>query len=290
MANCSSVLSLIAEQRGGGAVLPWESDVSAITEGNAKQYGTSEKLAARARLHQAYSHDDNPWFPWVAENMSLKPGDRVLDLGCGPGWFWASAGDKLPSGVHLTLADQSPGMVEEATNRCRDLNFASVEGMAADAVSLPFADASFDTVIAMHMLYHVRDQPTAIAEMHRVLKPGGLLGVTTNGRDNLRALYALTTVFGSDPADPAGAYFGFERADELLRAQFGNVEKRQNPGGLRITEPLDVFLALTSYPPGDGAPEAQLTAFREAIDQAFASGNGVLEAKKQIALFLARKA
>lgn len=263
--------------------------MSSITEGAVKQYATSEKLAARARLHQAYSHDDNPWFPWVASNMDLASGQSVLDLGCGPGWFWVAAGDAVPAGIELALADLSPHMVDEATSRCNGLNFASVEGVVADAVSLPFPDRSFDRVIAMHMLYHVRDQRAALAEMHRVLKPGGLLGVTTNDLDNLAALNALTTVFGTDGSDAGGAAFSFARARELLSAQFGNVDQRVNPGRLRITEPEDVFMALTSYPPGDGAPDDQITAFRARIADAFAKGQGVLEAEKRMGLFLSRK-
>jgi SAM-dependent methyltransferase len=263
--------------------------MSSITEGAVKQYATSEKLAARARLHQAYTHDDNPWFPWVATNMELAPGQSVLDLGCGPGWFWVGAGDAVPAGIRLTLADLSAHMVEEATSRCRGLGFASVEGVVADAVSLPFPDASFDRVIAMHMLYHVRDQQAALAEMHRVLKPGGLLGATTNDRDNLAALNALTTVFGTDGTEPAGAAFGFARASELLSTQFGNVDQRVNPGRLRITEPEDVFMALTSYPPGDGAPDDQIAAFRARIAEAFARGQGVLEAEKRMGLFVSRR-
>lgn len=64
----------------------------------------------------------------------------------------------------------------------------------------------------------------------------------------------------------------------------------RQPAQLRITEPDDVFLALTSYPPGDRATEAELGRFRDAIEAAFARGNGVLEAEKQIGLFVARKA
>jgi SAM-dependent methyltransferase len=251
--------------------------VPAITEGNAKQYGTSEKLAARARLHQAYSHDDNPWFPWVASNLRLQPGDRILDIGCGPAWFWEAAGDAVPDGIHLTLADLSPGMIEEAVARCRALGFASVAGVVTDASALPFDDASLDKVIAMHMLYHVRNQP------------GGTLAVATNDRNNLAALYALTTAFGSEGVDPAGAAFGFEIAETVLSATFGSVEKRVNPGRLRITEPNDVLLALTSYPPGDTASEDQIAAFRRRIDDAFDAGQGVLEAQKHIGLFLAAK-
>src|SRR5690606_20314752 len=105
----------------------------------------------------------------------------------------------------------------------------------------------------------------AIAEMHRVLKPGGFLAVTTNGAGNMRALYALTTVFGSAPTDPAGASFGYGDAERIMQAQFGNVTMAHHPARLRVTDPEDVFLALTSYPPGDRADDVQLHAFRKAI-------------------------
>jgi hypothetical protein len=78
-------------------------------------------------------------------------------------------------------------------------------------------------------------------------------------------------------------------AERLLRPQFGNVSLLSHPGGLRITEPEDVFLALTSYPPGDEASEAQLATFRDAINAAFARGNGVLEVGTEVGLFLSRK-
>ena len=263
--------------------------MAVLTTGVAAQYSTSDKLAARARLHTQYSVSDEGWFEWVARRLGLREGDAVLDIGCGPGWFWPAAAPLLPDRLELTLADQSPGMVKEALERCDGLKRWTVTGTEADAATLPFADASFDAVIAMHMLYHVPDQARAIAEMHRVLKPGGLLAVTTNGADNLRDLYALTTVFGSEPAEPVAAIFGFDVAEARLKAQFGNVTREVQPARLRITSPEDVFLALTSYPPGDGAPEEQLAAFREAIEAAFARGDGVLDVGKQVGLFLSRK-
>jgi hypothetical protein len=63
----------------------------------------------------------------------------------------------------------------------------------------------------------------------------------------------------------------------------------RHPARLRITEPEDVFLALTSYPPGDGASESQLAEFRYAIARIFEQGNGVLEVEKESGLFLSRK-
>jgi hypothetical protein len=169
------------------------------------------------------------------------------------------------------------------------LPFASVRGLRADAAALPFADGAFDAVVAMHMLYHLPDPAKGIAEMARVLKPGGFLAATTNGAGNMRKLYALGTVFGSPPTDPSATAFGFDAAERLLRSRFGNVTTARHPALLRVTEPEDVFLALTSYPPGDGAGEAERQALRNAIDDAFRQGNGVLETAKETGLFLSRK-
>ncbi len=259
-----------------------------ITEGTAGQYRDSRKIAARARLH-AYTIAEIGWFPWVAERLPIRSGDRVLDIGCGPGWFWASVADRLPESFALTLSDQSAGMVGEAMARCGKLRAWSVDGREADAARLPFDDASFDGVVAMHMMYHLADQAAAIAGMYRVLKPGGWLAVTTNGAGNMQAMYALTTVFGSPPQDPAGIAFGYDTAERLMRTAFGNVTFAEHPARMKITDPQDVFLALTSYPPGDGAGEAELAAFRAAIDCAFVAGNGALDAAKESALFLSRK-
>ena len=263
--------------------------MSSITSGNAKQYGDSRKLAARARLNREYTIAEIGWFPWTAKQLPLRSGGRVLDVGCGPGWFWASTAKMLPEKLDLTLSDLSPGMVREAVERCEALPFGSVRGHEADATALPFDDGSFDAVIAMHMLYHLKDPAKGIAEMHRVLKPGGFLAVTTNGMGNMRKMYELATVFGSPPHDPAAAAFGYDAAGRLMRFRFGDVAISQHPASFRITEPEDVFLALTSYPPGDEAPEAELVQLRRAIARAFQDGNGVLECAKETALFTSRK-
>jgi SAM-dependent methyltransferase len=256
---------------------------------NARQYSDSRKLAARARLNTDYVVAETPWFAWVARQLPLKDGDRVLDIGCGPGWFWAAAAEMPPKRLNLTLADLSPGMVQEALERCRALSFVSLEGRQADAAALPFADGAFDAVIAMHMLYHLPEPAAAIAEMFRVLKPGGFLAVTTNGTGNLRLIHGLGAAFGGAAHDPSALRFGFDAAERLMGAQFGNVVLSNYPAKLRITEPEDVFLALTSHPPGEDASEAQREELRKAIAKAFAQGGGVLEDEKETGLFLSRK-
>lgn len=255
---------------------------------NARAYGDSRKLAARARIHD-YTIAPTPWFSWVARQLPVEAGDRVLDIGCGPGWFWGAAAKVLPADLHLTLADLSPGMVTEAVGRCAALPFAAVDGRTADAAALPFADAAFDAVVAMHMLYHVPDPAAAIAEMARVLKPGGVLAVTTNGADNMRELYAPLAVLGVAPVEPVAAAFGYDIAERAMRQAFGTVTIVDFPAQMRVTDSEDVFLMLTSFPPGDGADAAGLAALRNAIEAAFAAGGGVLEVRRQTGLFLGRK-
>jgi ubiquinone/menaquinone biosynthesis C-methylase UbiE len=263
--------------------------MSEITEGVAQQYSDSAKLAARARLSGGFSKAETPWFAWVAQHLDVPPEADILDIGCGPAWFWPEAVSVLPQDLNLTLFDQSPGMVEEALARCRPLAFKTLDGKVGDAASLPFEDESFDALIAMHMLYHVKDQSRAIAEFHRVLKPNGLLVVTTNGRENLQQLYAMTTVFGSAPTDPAAEMFGLDRAQELMAAQFGNALVEIHPTTMRVTDPEVVFLALTSYPPGDRAPADQLAAFKARIDAAFENGNGGIDVTQQVGVIVSRK-
>lgn len=102
-------------------------------------------------------------------------------------------------------------------------------------------------------------------------------------------VYRLTTVFGSAPTDPAAEAFGHDAAEQVMRWQFENMAMSQYPASMRITEPEDAFLALTSYPPGEGADEPQLSRFRQAIADAFRQGGSALEVSKETGLFLSRK-
>lgn len=262
--------------------------MSSITQMQPNQYADSERLAARAKLH-GFAQAPVPWFTWVAQHVDLPENGSLLDVGCGPAWFWPEASAVLPHCQSLTLLDQSPGMIEEALARCRPLDIAKVEGLVGDATDLPFGEARFDAVIAMHMLYHVADQDRAIREFHRVLRPGGCLVVTTNGLDNMRELYGLTTVFGSTPHDPSATAFGLDRAQGLLEEVFGNADLSLHPGTMRVTDQDIVYLALTSYPPGDTAPPEQRQAFRQAIASAFETGDGGIDVTREVAVLVSRK-
>ena len=78
--------------------------------------------------------------------------------------------------------------------------------------SIPYADATFDAVIANHMLYHVPDLEKAISETRRILKPTGKLFNATNGKNHMRELYELEAKFESRMGSREGgrAWYSFE--------------------------------------------------------------------------------
>ena len=110
----------------------------------------------------------------------------TLEVGVGTGlnlpWY--------PDGIRLTGIDLSPGMLAIARERARTLGMeADLREASADA--LPFADASFDTVVSTITLCNVPDERAAIAEMSRVLRPGGRLILSDHVASDRRWVLAI---------------------------------------------------------------------------------------------------
>ncbi|MGD0877639.1 MAG: class I SAM-dependent methyltransferase [Anaerolineales bacterium] len=136
-----------------------------------KQYKDSSNLDARVRLHQGFSVNKYGWQHWVFDQFKASNRWRIMELGCGPGTLWLDNLDRIPAGWDITLSDFSDGMLEQARHNLethRPFQFKII-----DAQSIPFEDGHFDAVIANHMLYHVPNRSTALAEIWRVLKPAG---------------------------------------------------------------------------------------------------------------------
>lgn len=100
----------------------------------------------------------------------VRPGARALDVGAGSGFVTE---ELLRRGVAVTAVDASEAMAAELARR-----FPEAMARVADAERLPFPDASFDAVFANMCLHHVERPAVALAEMARVLRPGGRLAVT----------------------------------------------------------------------------------------------------------------
>jgi SAM-dependent methyltransferase len=252
------------------------------------QYRDSSRLAARASLHVKYGTAPVAWFPWVATQISWPVGARVLEVGCGAGWLWAEASAHLPSGLHLTLTDLSPGMVAEALARVGGLGrHRRVDGRVADAQALPFAAASFDIVVANHMLYHVPDPRLAVSELARVVRPAGVLMAGTVGATHLRELDEICTeVFDQPRVSATVANFGVEVGGPMLRRCFVDVEWRHYDDCLDCTDPDDVLAFLASTPPVEGASHEQRRRVVEAVHRRFVAGGGRMQISKETGIFV----
>jgi SAM-dependent methyltransferase len=254
------------------------------------QYADPKKLSARANIHAKYGRGD--WFSWLASQPDWPSDGDVLEVGCGAGWFWAEAAPYLSSDLRLQLTDISPGMVKQAVSQARENgDWNQVQGCVADASRLPFPDASFDAILASHMLYHLPDPREALAEMARVLRSNGRAVIATNGISNLRELFDLRrSVFGGKHGDQLSAAFTLENGRPMVEAVFATVELRKYPDELVCTEPRDIIDYLTSSPPGDGASENQIHALHEAVAAAFAKSGGKFIVTKDVGVFLCRAA
>ena len=143
-------------------------------------------------------------------------------------------------------------------------------------------------VVANHMLYHVPDIPRAIAELARVLRPGGVALVSTNGADHMRELTAILLSTFADARPDEVSRFGRESGGDLLAASFAAVEWVGFDDELICADPGDVLAYITSFPPGEHATPDELASLREAVDAAFAAGGGTLRITKDGGAFVAR--
>jgi len=136
-------------------------DVAAMFDDVAGRYDVTNDVLSLGQ--------DRLWRRAVLKAVAAQPGERVLDIAAGTG---TSSEPFADGGVQVVPADFSLGMLHVGNRRRPDLGFT-----AADAMRLPFADASFDAVTMSFGLRNVASVEQALAEFLRVTKPGGRLVV-----------------------------------------------------------------------------------------------------------------
>lgn len=107
---------------------------------------------------------------------ALEPGERVLDVGCGPGSLTIPAARKAGPLGRVAGIDASPEMIEAAARKAKEQGL-DIDFRVAPVEALPFEDGVFDAVLSSLMLHHLPDDLKAqgLGEIIRVLKPGGRL-------------------------------------------------------------------------------------------------------------------
>ena len=126
---------------------------------------------ARAGKGESMERGHRPVGEQAIARMRVTPEARVLDVGCGSGWATRQLADFAFNG-RVTGIDISDEMVRLARESSK--SHANVDYEVASAEQLPFADNEFTHAFSMESLYYYRDIPKALAEIHRVLKAGGL--------------------------------------------------------------------------------------------------------------------
>ena len=179
-----------------------------------EEYASEVGLLGRRTAYEYASGPDPVQLAFAA--IAEASPRRVLEVGCGPGELAERVQVEL--GAAVVAIDISPRMVELARAR-------GVDARLGDVQHIPFGEDDFDCVIAAWMLYHVPDVPRAVAELARVLEPGGRLVAVTNYVDHLQEARELIGA----PARLFTAFSG-ENAEELLLAAFNGVECREAGG------------------------------------------------------------
>lgn len=112
----------------------------------------------------------------MLRRLGPRPGERMLDIACGPGNTTRRLADHAGKDGLVVGLDFAPGMLARAVADTKADNVAYVRG---DALALPFPDETFDVVSCFGALYMIEDPAAALAEMARVLAPGGRVCVLT---------------------------------------------------------------------------------------------------------------
>jgi len=140
------------------------------------------------------------WVPRVVAIAALQPGQRVVDVACGTGVLAMEAALATSPGGQVVGVDLNPGMLAVARRKAPQISW-----LEAPAEALPLEAESFDAAVSQFGLMFFEDQHAAIAEMWRVVRPGGRLAIAVwDSLDNTPGYSAITALlarlFGDDVA------------------------------------------------------------------------------------------
>lgn len=184
---------------------------------------------------------------------SMEDGQSILDVGCGTGKLLLKVAQQYPRSQCIGL-DISEGMFARAQKQAAQYELSNVVFQKGDVQNIEFPNASFDRVVAMHMLYHASDIEKALFEIFRVVKSKGMVIATANSmhsRKKLRDLKALAAhEMGRDVFSDPNRRFNIENGPQLFKEHTPHVHLKRFDSVLRLKEQepyMEYFDSLRSF-------------------------------------------
>ena len=146
------------------------------------------KVKAASTYNSAADHfDDHPLAFWdvygrkTVERLSLSPGSEVLDVTCGTGASALPSAEIVGPAGKVIGVDLAEGLLRMGREKAEKMNIRNIEFRLGDMESLGFPDGSFDAVVCVFGIFFIPDMESEVAELWRMVKPGGKLTITTWG-------------------------------------------------------------------------------------------------------------
>ena len=247
------------------------------------QYALPKGLDIRKTFHEKYSVNRQGYGEWIVSHYDIRDGMTVLEIGCGTGNFWIGHEDMVSRCGRLVLTDLSEGMLETAEKNLGKRD--NIEYRKADIQSLPFADDSFDVVIANSMLYHVPDIAMGLKEVRRVLKKGGVFYCATYGEHNFTDKLAEWFELSGEDFKP-NHNFTMSNGKEMLDRYFEEIIPVFYEDSLHVTEAEDLVEYLRSLASFKAVIDLPVQKIRDILGEHVT--DGAIDLPKEYGMFICR--
>lgn len=206
----------------------------------------------------------------------LAPGDSVLDCGCGPGTITMGVAARVSPG-EVVGVDFAESPIECAKNYARQAGIDNISFQTADCCCLPFDDNSFDRVFSHALMEHLDEPVRALREIHRVLRPGGIVGVCSPDWDGLLVApsslgltKALDAYARTQERRGGNLRVGHMFGEKLAAAGFVDVEMSARYECYPSLDFIGKYLALQLEREGDSESAQTLRAWSDGSGELFA--------------------
>ncbi len=249
-----------------------------------EQYRTSDNLSRRISIHEKYSTNKQGFGNWIFSHYDFGADSRILELGCGTGNMWKGRLPLQGEDLTLVLTDFSPNMVSDAKALLGEQD--NVSYREVNIEDIPYADASFDRVIANMMLYHVPDLDRGLSEVGRVLSQDGCFYCATYGENGIMPFIAgLLKEYGV--TDTTNKNFTLQNGGGILGRYFSDVQRFLYEDSLAVTDVEDLLDYVYSLTNMSFIAQVERNVLKEVLEKEMS--DGVLIVPKEYGMFVCRK-